>query len=173
MASTNATWKEEAYDTIDQYVEAARVFPDDIVNILHWATVECFFDPLTFVEVLVKNGVLDVNRYDYWPCDAHVKTTLLLSELEFRRGDMVRLLLRLGADVEITDEMGFNVIDTILHGHGYHDLSDPGRCVELLKIVMPYNPPIAMHELTLNEWRDAWTEYRNSEELNVLLARFW
>ena len=171
-------WDPTRYSTLAEYVSAARAYPGDIVEMLEWATVEADIPYATFIETMINERILDVNRFDHWKSDDDCKTTLLLSALESRSTDNVRLLLSLGADVNIENERGYGVIDTVLVGHRASDLRYPEDCVALLKIVMPFNPPLKIDKTIAEELRMTdssieskhWSRYKKSNELMSILA---
>ena len=164
--------------------------PNDIVEILHWANVEDDIPFASFIKSVVEEKILDINRWDKWDNSDCTKTTLLLSEIEWRRIDNVKLLLSLGADVSITSEYGNGVIDMILAGHSWVDRTRPEECVALLNLILPCRPstyrwsmiPLMREELngTYKDCNDGtnngddialfWSGYTKSEALIKILA---
>ena len=170
---TEFTWLDPFPESMDAWVKVARDNPEEIVNIFHYATVEVCGLDRDFLEAIVRYANFDVNRLDVWPNDLGSKTTLLLSCVEFRNIPMIELLLELGANVNIRDEKGFGIIDTIVLGHSANDTAFPEQCVDILKIILPYGPQLRLTDWVHEELMDSenlnYRWYRECDELMKLL----
>lgn len=84
-----------------------------------------------------KTYNLDMNgQYDF-PTDSGKPTTLLNSLCESRRFSEIKIVLNLGADVNIQDTIGYTPFQSLLSGHSSNDIGENHQEIkEVIQIML-------------------------------------
>ena len=162
-------WTEDVYDTIEEYVEAAKEFPDDIMNMMHWAVYEsdtpCCDNETEFVQAFVDAGAVSQKMLNM----------LLAHAAEYRMLDLAEVVLNAGANpnerVPVDWECAHaSIIDVLLWGHGGYDRDSYETVIPMWHLLNSHSavPTIRSHTRQAME-QDNWHGFMKSPEYRALV----
>lgn len=128
----NSEYTENPIELIIQNIVTPKVAFEYYVstqNLLSESVLTDFFDVFK----------LDINAQYNLPTDSNKSTTLLNSLCEYRRFRDIQLVLKLGANPNVKDTIGYTPFQSLLSGHSYGDIgTNVDNVKETIKTLLEY-----------------------------------